>query len=889
MYRNRAYLGGFLILAMLGIFPPDLKAAAVDGVVHVTLKNGLRVVAVRNTLAPVVALDLTYLAGTNDAPTDYPGVPHAVEHMMFRGSPGLSGNQLAEITGELGGLTNAVTLSTTTKYYCVVPAEDLDVALAVEALRMRALDIDPAKWAIERGPIEQEIARWESNAASVMLQHVEAMLFAGSPYQQNGLATRESIEKTPATALRRFYDTWYAPNDAVLVVVGDIDPKAAVSEIESQFGTIPAKPLPRRTPIKLVPAKPGTFSTSNDNAYGETEIAIQFPGPASPDYAAGKVLADVLSSQRGPLYGLVPAGRALNAGFRTQDLGTVSLGFAYGYFAKPGEAEAMSQSLKGILSRIVRDGVTDDMVEAAKRLEISNLEAFKTSVPDLLELWSDAIVQMGLQSPADMTERYAAVTTADVDRVARKYLMLDHAVVAMMTPVVSGHPPSGKPSGGPESFAAEPGMVEPLPAWAQARLGQVEMPSSTLAPTDITLANGLRLIVQSESVSDTVNLVGQVNVEPDLEQPPGKDGVDTLVRALFSYGSDTRDRIALQRELDGITASEQAGSKFYAQASSANFDAAVKLLADNELRPAFPAVGFKAEQAKLAQEVAASMHSPQFQFRLAGEKAVLPANDPELRVMTPDTVSAITLDDVRAYFKRAYRPDLTTIVVIGNITPDEARAVVERYFGAWKAEGPKPNMDLPPVPASRASAPVEVPDPTRVQSIVHLTTSIGFGIHHSDRFALQLGNAVLSQEGFTSWLERDLRVNSGLVYVASSHFDFSQNRGFFTLSYGADSGNIGKAMAMALKDLQTLRMQPLTAGELHKAQALMLRSIPLGDADEFSIAHSFLFDAANGLPLDEKLHAARSYLDLTPQDVQNAWSKDVDPDALTQVVLGPSN
>ncbi len=138
------------------------RAAEADsdpGVLRATLGNGLRVVIVHNSLAPVVATSVNYLAGSDEAPEGFPGTAHAMEHMMFRGSPGLSADQLADIGSIVGGDFNANTREGLTQYLFTVPAEDLDIALNIEALRMRAVLAAPKEWETERGAIEQEVAQ----------------------------------------------------------------------------------------------------------------------------------------------------------------------------------------------------------------------------------------------------------------------------------------------------------------------------------------------------------------------------------------------------------------------------------------------------------------------------------------------------------------------------------------------------------------------------------------------------------------------------------------------------------------------------------------------------------------------------------------------------------
>src|SRR4029077_7485715 len=198
------------------------------GATRATLDNGLRVVIIRDTLAAVVTVEDNYLVGGNETPPGFPGMAHAQEHMAFRGCAGVTADQTAAIFAKLGGDGNADTQQNITQYFTTVPAADLDVALRLDAACMQEADDSQAEWAREKGAIEQEVARDLSEPTYKFLTRLNADMLSGTPYAHDALGTRESLEGTPAEMLKTFYKTWYAPNNAVLVVAGDVEPSAAL-------------------------------------------------------------------------------------------------------------------------------------------------------------------------------------------------------------------------------------------------------------------------------------------------------------------------------------------------------------------------------------------------------------------------------------------------------------------------------------------------------------------------------------------------------------------------------------------------------------------------------------------------------------------------------------
>jgi zinc protease len=886
-YSLFALLIGVLTLSGLAL-PANPAHADEPGVVRATLANGLRVIIVRNTLAPVVSTSVNYLVGSDEAPQGFPGMAHAQEHMMFRGSAGLSADQLADIGSVMGGNFNADTQESVTQYLFTVPAEDLDVALNIEAARMASVLDTQKDWDKERGAIEQEVAQDVSSPDYVLFAKLRASLFAGTPYEHDALGTRPSFDRTTGAMLKAFHDKWYAPNNAILIIVGDLDTQATLTKVTNLFGKVADRPLPPRPvitpkPVKLVPIKLAT-----DHPTGTQMIAMRVPGLDSPDFPALEILADVLSSQRGDLYALVPQGKAIRTDFELDPLPKAGLAVASASFAANADPEAIEGDVRAILEKVARDGVPADLVEAAKLQERRQAEFQKNSIEDLASVWAEAVAVYGLNSPDDDLARIDKVTVADVNRVARQYLDLDHAVSAVMMPQGSGKPVVSQGGfGGQETIALSEATSTKLPDWADSALKRLTIPASTVHPVVSTLPNGLTLIVQPEDVSDTVTIYGHVKNRPESETLPGKDGVSQVLDELFSYGTETLDRLAFQEALDRIGASERAGADFSIEVLARDADRGIELLADNELHPALPQDAFRIVRDQAALVVAAGNRSPAHLTQHAMREGLFPKTDPSLRDATGETVRSLTLDDVRNYYKAAFRPDLSTIVVIGKITPEQAYAMIEKYFGAWTAVGPKPETDLPSAPPNGPKT-IAVPDASRVQDSVVLAETLGLTRSEPDYYALELGNAVLGGGFYSTRLSIDLRKNSGLVYSVDSQLAAGTTRSAYLVDFACDPENVTQASAIAARELKNMQDAPVSESELARVKALLIRQIPLGQSSVAEIARALVERRDLGLPLDEPTIAAGRYIALDPNAVQAAFKKWIRPDDLVQVTQGPS-
>jgi zinc protease len=891
---------GFAVLAGLLLVPSAARAEAPpveaspaaqatadpNAPVRATLANGMHVVLLRNTLAPVVTTMMSYGVGSDD--DTMPGIAHATEHMLFRGTSTLSAGQLADVAARMGAEYNAMTTFQDTLYYYKLPSSYLDVALRIEADRMTHATMRAADWATERGAIEQEIRAQESSPVFRVSTKLKATFFAGTPIATASGGTVASFEKMTAADIAAFYHTWYLPANATLIVAGDIDPEQALARVHAHFDAIPSGTLPARTPIDAPPLASTTVEDSIDFPFGFGVLAYRMPGTDAADYAASQVLATVFQSGRGALGDLSASGKELAVVNVANAFPEIGADFLLAIPARGGTPQTAQGDVAAVLDGYRTTGVPPELVEAAKTRLLSERAYREASITGLGFAWAEATA-LRRPSPDASYEAIRSVTLDDVNRVLRTYFTPDHRVSIAITAKPSGTTAKVDPSAGVEHVGYVPTVHEPLPAWAQS-----ELKAPLRAPVDETktirsaLGNGLQYALRRETTSPTVIVRGVIRNSAMLYEPAGKDGVSMILAGLMPWGSTTYDRKAYEAQTDAIAGDIRLGTSFSLKVQAKDFERGMALLADGLLHPALPADGFAVVKAATLQSVGASNKLPATRAALAQRLAMYPQGDPHRRDVTERTVSAVTLDAVTSYYKFAYRPDETTMVIVGDVSPERARTALATAFGSWKATGKPPSfLYRRPKAHAEPARTVTVKSATNAQSEVTLTQLFHMSRADADYVPLLLANTMLSGEGTGSLLFEELRTRLGYVYTADSNFHVDLDGAEFSVSFASDPKNVKRANAAVVAMIKRLQTHPLAAVELQRAKALLLaqRVLPL---DSYGgLAADMLSGAEDGYASGgSERWFWTALLRTTPAEVEHALRR-VDPSRFTRVIVEP--
>ena len=445
--RRHAALLLISLAVMLGGGVAVEAASPQFDVAEATLENGLRVLVLEDHRSPVVSIQVWYRVGSRNERPGATGLAHFLEHMMFKGTPTYGKGEFARLVEQNGGQDNAFTTQDETSYFVDIAADRMDMVLRLEADRMRHLLLDPKEIDSERQVVmEERRTRTEDDADGLTSEEMNSLAFKAHPYRWPVIGWMEDIKRINATELRAFYDTYYQPNNAILVVVGDVTTAALMTKVRQLFGPIPRGPEPPPVTAieppqiderRLVVKKAGAQLPVVD-------LAWHVPNHRSPDAPALELLSTILSEGRASrLYRkLVYEQRlALGAG---GDYSYFSLDpnlFSFWATPLPGNtAEVLDRALWSEVELLKKERVPEEELERAK----NQIEAAFVWQQDSVHSRASSLARFELAGSwrlqADFVPRIRAVTAADLERVARAYFPFDRKNVAILVPAEEPSP-----------------------------------------------------------------------------------------------------------------------------------------------------------------------------------------------------------------------------------------------------------------------------------------------------------------------------------------------------------------------------------------------------------------------------------------------------------------
>jgi zinc protease len=415
-----------------------------DRVFETVLPNGLKVLILEEHKAPVVSVQIWYKAGSRNEPEGKTGLAHMLEHMMFKGTPKVGPKQFDLLVTRSGGINNAVTRMDATAYYEDFAADRVVLGLELEADRMTGLLLDEKEFLSERQVVaEERRLRIEDQPSNVLGEVMRATTFIASPYGRPSVGWPSDIQGWTRDDLARFYRTYYAPNNATLVVVGAVKKDELLPKIQALFGPIPRQPAPP----PVITKEPPQQGERRVYVRKEAELPLLFvvhhvPPLTHPDSQALSVLAGILGGGESARFHQAVVYKSPIASYAGADYNPVRIDpvlFGLSAGPLPGKtADEVERALLAEVERLQRDGVTDPEVRKAKKNVQATFVFAMDSVSRLASLLGEYESVAGWRLLDEYLDRLEKVTAADVQRVARQYLVADNRTVAILIPVQPG-------------------------------------------------------------------------------------------------------------------------------------------------------------------------------------------------------------------------------------------------------------------------------------------------------------------------------------------------------------------------------------------------------------------------------------------------------------------
>jgi len=904
--RNKAYVGLLLVLlvavAGLAVSSAQNRTAsapsAASGIPRLTfekytLPNGLDVILSQDHRIPMVAVNLWYHVGPANEEPGRTGFAHLFEHMMFQSSKHVPEDAHFKLLEAAGASDiNGTTDYDRTNYFETIPANQLELALWLESDRMGYLidKVDQPSLSNQQDVVRNERRQSVENQPYGLAEEtlVQTLFPPKHPYYGNVIGSHEDIQAAKLDDVRRFFRQYYAPNNASLAIVGDFEPAQAKALVQKYFGTL--KRGSAVPPIKA--ATPKITSERRKTVTARVELPrvymawitspILKPGDADADIAANILGGGRSSRLYKKLVYEKQIAQTVSATQQSLILGSV---FQIEATARPGHTvdeleKAIDEELAAFRSKPAE---ASEIERSRNRIETSIIGGLEVlggfgGVADRLNSYNH---YLGTPDYLEKdVQRYRAVTPASVQAFAKDQLAQTSRVVLHVTPgqpapvaqVATPPAPQGAAASAPETINADEAWRNETPKPGPSK------PLQLATPVSATLSNGLTLILSERRGLPIVaaNLVLKTGSDAN---PLDKPGLANFVAAMLDEGTATRNALQIADQVAQLGASLTTGSSMDATTASVrsltkNFGPTLDILADVVLHPSFPAEEIDRQRASRLAGLVQQRDNPAQVAALVLASALYGTKHPYgyAEVGTEASVKAVTRGDMDGFWKQNFVPNNAALVVAGDISLPELRALAEKSFGSWARGTPaQPNLGAPSTTAAR----IVIVDKAGSPQTQVRVAGIGAARSSPDFRPMQVMNIALGGL-FSSRINMNLREAHGYTYGASSGFSFRRAAGPFQVASGIRTDVTAPAVDEIFKELRGMVERPLTEDELTKAKDAMANSLP--GAFESSanavgnFSNVFIYDLGldyytkyaaqvNAVTRDQTLTMAKKYLD----------------------------
>lgn len=931
MLSKNGILPGLLALSLLlisGVSSPGLakKAGTAPGTITATgadtrlgmeafkLKNGLKVLLVERAAAPVVVVNMIYHVGSRNEAVGYTGSTHFLEHLMFKGTAShdpLKGTGLDDLLKGVGGINNATTSYDRTNYYEVVPRESVDLALELEADRMRHLLLRKSDRDAEMTVVRNELERGEDEPSELLSNMAFATAFKEHPYHHPVIGWRSDVEGVPLSRLRRFYDDFYWPDNATLVVTGDFQKKELLKKIEAAFGAIPASPRAFPAVYTKEPAQEGErrFTVSRGKELPRVLVAFHTPRGTDRATAPLDVVAAVLGDSNrksSRLYkSLIETGLCSECSASNYTLLDPGLFFVQATVQPGQNPRQVEAQILAELERLSKNGITEDELVRARQ---SIVKRFKLSLSDPMSLtqsltegiavanwqwwcaYPDSVARVSLAEARD----YASRTFTENNRTVGYYLPKPTAEKTAYSGYYQW--PEPKPMALP---AVVEGRIDAEGStFPAARLNETESGKREISPRikKLVLGNGLTVLLYPIARSGTVAISGKIRAGDYFARAPHTERNDLLSR-LLSFGTKTYSKQDMAQKLESMGASldfeaETFFHNFETEVTTQDLPLMVKLVASCMIEPSLRSQDLQevsqiyAAQLKEESTQTATLAWNKLLGKLYKEDCVYHADSFEEQIKA---VNETTIEEIRAHHKAQYRPSNTVLTLVGDFDVDKASTLLQETFAQWPGDGKGASpikIEADVLNTSDDKTPLVSKLSEKANVDIVLARPVDLSVRAGDYLPALIANAVLGYDSFACRLA-PVRDRYGLTYgIYSRIVDPEFPYGPWSIELSVNPENVKRSLDIVKKIVGQFDKEGISAAELAKEKSHLAGAYLVGLRSPRALARKISEYEQLGLPLKNLDNFPARLSRVTLKDVNQAIRKHFDVNTLRVSLSG---
>jgi len=868
-----------------------------------TLPNGLRVYALPDKGTTSVSVQVWYDVGGRDDPRGRSGFAHMFEHLMFKATRNMPAETIDRLTEDVGGNNNASTDDDFTEYHEVAPANHLERLIWAEAERMGSLVIDQPTFVAERDVVKEEL---RGDAArpydSLFRLDVPAASYTTSTYARSPIGSIADLDAATVEDVRAFHAQYYRPDNAVLVVSGNFDTAQLDQWVDKYFGPVarPAWPIPRTSVAEPMRTAGRRYVLHAPNTpLPAIVLSWQLPPATDPDHAVINVLENILSGgESARLYqSLVYHDQtAAEVGTSADMRKGTGMFWVYGVVAGGKDPKVVEAGLRKQVA-LMRDVAVkpEELTRVKNQILTASLKQRETAEGRASTLAADVILE---QDPHATDKRLAAiekVTAADVQRVARRLFADDRAVALTYLPAADGAPMESVPVAA--TVATSPLVAPPnVPVVVAASAAERVQPPAPGAPVtpvlpvpvERQLANGMRLVVieRHELPIVTAYMVANGGSSTD---PVGRAGLAELTADLLTKGTATRsatDVVSQVETLGGAIGGDAVrdGMFLTLTVKSDELAPAMKVYADVAMNPAFRPDELERERLQSLDSLKVAYSEPQQLASMVASRAIY-GDGPYGRPAdgTPTSIQAITQADIVAGYRAFWRPDTTTLVLAGDITPEQAEKTVGTLFAGW-AKPATPPVAPPPAGAPMSPRMVVIDLPQTPQAAV-LVGRVAIARNDARYYPMLVAEDALGG-GYSARLNQEIRVKRGLAYGAGTSFQARRSPGPLSASTSTKNPTVPDVVDLIRGEMTRMGTDLVTPAELDARKAGLVgafgREIETTDGLAGYVAGLVL----ENVPPSEIGRYAGSVNAVAAEQVRQVSKELIDPAPASVIVVG---